>query len=325
MNTDRERGFYHVVIRMVLLGAAFGSVMALFSRHFWFAELFSHFRLYYLLALVLLALTFLWTGHRYLLLLSILLALPNAWYVGPYLSPLMTRMQAAQATSAKLTLVAHNLKYTNQSIAPVLNYLREIDADVLVLAEFTEDWRTALAPLEEIYPYHVFEPRRNQWGLAVYSRIPFESVETLQFSDIDDVQVRATLLLGGEAVELFAVHLFSPVKPSFARRRNEQLRELAARVRSASAPAIVIGDMNITPFSPYFTDFLRDSGLHDARRRSGFHVTWPTHPVPLWIPIDHCLVVPELLITGVEQGPDVGSDHYPLEVQVSGTKIAEAR
>ncbi|WP_421656253.1 hypothetical protein [Leptothermofonsia sp. ETS-13] len=30
------------------------------------------------------------------------------------------------------------------------------------------------------------------------------------------------------------------------------------------------------------------------------------------IPIDHCLISPELTVTGIWTGPNVGSDHLPL-------------
>ena len=79
-----EQRFYHVLIRLTLLGAGIGTLLALFSRIHWVAELFSHFRLYYLISLTLLVLTFLHTKHYVLLTLALLLLVPNAWYVGPY-------------------------------------------------------------------------------------------------------------------------------------------------------------------------------------------------------------------------------------------------
>jgi endonuclease/exonuclease/phosphatase (EEP) superfamily protein YafD len=39
-------------------------------------------------------------------------------------------------------------------------------------------------------------------------------------------------------------------------------------------------------------------------------------PVP-GIPIDHVLVTPDLVPLRVERGPDVGSDHFPLFVELA--------
>lgn len=323
MNTDREHGFYHVLIRVTLSGAAAGTVVALFSRWFWIAELFSHFRVYYLLALILLALTFFWTSHRYLLMLSIALAIPNAWYVWPYLSPVINYAQAAERDADALHIVAHNLKLSSPEFGAALNYLQRSDADILILAEFTRGWRAALVPLEATYPHRVQRPRTHPWGMAIYSRVPLLNLEQLQLTEHDNVQFHFTLSVSGRPVELFAVHLFSPVKPGFAHRRNQQLEELAALVSASKHPALVVGDMNITPFSPYFAEFLSKSGLQDTRRRWGFHITWPTHPIPLWIPIDHCLAAPELNVASVDRGPNIGSDHYPLEIRVGGSSAAD--
>ncbi|MCO1498264.1 hypothetical protein, partial [Limosilactobacillus reuteri] len=69
--------------------------------------------------------------------------------------------------------------------------------------------------------------------------------------------------LPGGPVEVYAVHLASPPRPSRAAQRNTQLRRLADRIAAAdpALPRIVAGDLNITPYSPYFGDLLRDAGL----------------------------------------------------------------
>jgi len=37
----------------------------------------------------------------------------------------------------------------------------------------------------------------------------------------------------------------------------------------------------------------------------------------LGIPIDHCLVSPEIIVTKRSVGPSVGSDHYPVIIDFS--------
>jgi endonuclease/exonuclease/phosphatase (EEP) superfamily protein YafD len=101
--------------------------------------------------------------------------------------------------------------------------------------------------------------------------------------------------------------------------RRVQLQRLAADLAVETGPRMVIGDFNVTPFSPLFDDLLRDTGLIDARRVQGLQVTWPTYALPLWIAIDHCLVDEAIPVVDVRHGPDIGSDHYPLEVTVRPT------
>ena len=49
--------------------------------------------------------------------------------------------------------------------------------------------------------------------------------------------------------------------------------------------------------------------------------TWPTNQIWMRIPIDFCLVSQEFTIMDKRVGVDIGSDHFPLIVDLS---LAEA-
>ncbi|MDP6675063.1 MAG: hypothetical protein QGH93_09505, partial [Gammaproteobacteria bacterium] len=66
-----ERLFYHVLIRILFVAVIAGSLISLLAEQFWVAELFTHFRLYYLLLQALLVLIFLHTGRHTLMALTI--------------------------------------------------------------------------------------------------------------------------------------------------------------------------------------------------------------------------------------------------------------
>jgi len=311
-----ERRFYHVLIRAAFLVVTAGSVFALFARQYWVAELFTHFRLYYLLIQALLALIFLHYGHRWLLLSTLAFALPNAWVVGPYLTPVIGGRSAAADAGAGIELVALNVNYRNDGYARVADYLRDCDPDVIVITEFTPAWQTQLGFLRESHPYWLGKARPDPWGLAVFSRLPFEEAELISLAKTDAVQARLVFSLGATKLEVFAVHLFSPTSPARAHHRNLQLDALANRVRASEYQAMVVGDMNLTPFSPYFSRFVTRSGLRDAGLADGYYVTWPMSMLPVWIPIDHALFDPRINTVRSRAGSDIGSDHLPLEVVV---------
>ncbi len=75
---------------------------------------------------------------------------------------------------------------------------------------------------------------------------------------------------------VIGVHLSAPTSPRRAAARKQELIELAARSAAVTGPLVVAGDFNITPYSPYFVEWLADSGLTDSRRGRTLSVSWPT-------------------------------------------------
>lgn len=311
-----ERRFFSRLIRLVFLAVSLATVISLFSRANWFAELFSHFRFYFLLMQALLVLIFLHSGRWVLMAVTLLLAVPNAWYVVPYLTPLVMKRSVAAEQGTGIDIVAINVNYRNDDHHSVREYLESESPDVIVVAEVTDAWSEALSYLLDEYPYATGQARSEPWGMMVYSRLPFVETELLDLGVPNTVHARVVLDIDEKLLQVFAVHLYPPTNQQRASRRNRQLDELARRVTASSLSTIVVGDLNVTPFSPYFDNLLSGAGVVDARRPSGFHFTWPTSAAPLWIPIDHVLSDPSVNVTRVSRGPDTGSDHYPLEVSV---------
>ncbi len=304
---------------LVIVATTLTTVGSLGARAGWFLELLSHFPVQYLAAqgvaaAVCLALR-LWPW----LTVALLAAVPNIIAIAPYLPGLVIAPASSVAANAPVNLVAFNLLYRQEDPTLARAFLEEQSADILVLSEFTPRWRHKLRSLERTYPHFAFRDRWNQWGIAVYSKYPFEDVEDLDLGDDQSSHLRILLQLPGGRAEVYAVHLASPLSPRQAAQRNTQLRRLAARIAAAdpALPKIAVGDFNSTPFSPFFRDLLRDTGLRDGRRPFGLHYTWPALPVPFWIAIDHCLVSDNVAVTRVDRGPPAGSDHLPLKCVVS--------
>jgi endonuclease/exonuclease/phosphatase (EEP) superfamily protein YafD len=310
----QERRFSRKLMWLVCGATVVATVLALFSRWHWFAELFSHFRLYYLLLQAVLIMVFINTRRYLWLVATVLLALPNAWYVMPYLLPLLPGQAQALAAPAGPQVIVVNLGYRNTEHQRVLDYVNERGADVVVLSEYTPAWDAALTAGLSGYPHALRRPRPDPFGMAVYSRRPFIEAEALDLGAEQSENIRLNTLLGGREINLFAVHLYPPTSPERAARRRRQLHRLAAEVSAAPVPRLVVGDLNLTPFSPHFHELLGRSGLLDARQAQGLHVTWPSLPLPLWIPIDHALADPGSGVADVRIGPAIGSDHYPLEI-----------
>lgn len=305
---------------LLVIGSALASALATAARHHWVAELFSHFRLHYLLAQIPLAVLLPAWGEWPWAIVAILSAAPNLRAVVPYLPGLVRHPPDTASAGAirPCTLVAANLLYNQNDPRSMRDYLRDCSPDLLILAEFTPGWRAALAALEQDYPWHVLRPRSGAWGIAVYSRYPVAEAGDLDLGDDRSSHLRVRVVLPAGLVELYAVHLASPLTGPRAAQRNRQLEALSARVAASdpALPKIVAGDLNLTPWSPHFTRLLSDAGLRDARRPYGPHATWPVALGPLGIPIDHCLAGPGMRVSRVRAGTRAGSDHFPLECDI---------
>jgi endonuclease/exonuclease/phosphatase (EEP) superfamily protein YafD len=119
-------------------------------------------------------------------------------------------------------------------------------------------------------------------------------------------------------LSVVTVHPRPPLRPHHFRHRNVQLRDAASVVQALPAPKILVGDLNTSLWSPYYAQVIRQTGLYNARQGFGLAPTWPTFmPWPfLRIPIDHCLVSPDIRVLTMRTGRNIGSDHLPLIVEL---------
>jgi endonuclease/exonuclease/phosphatase (EEP) superfamily protein YafD len=186
----------------------------------------------------------------------------------------------------------------------------------VLLLEVDEAWKRALGELADVYPQQHVVARDDHFGLALLSRIPWDRIETLQTGDAELPTVVAEWPLDESGrLTFIGSHPLPPGSRVMAKMRNEQLRELAALAKQTSGPVILAGDLNVTSFSPYFRDLLRDSGLWDSRQGRGIQATWGPMPL-LEIAIDHCLLSREFAVRHRYVGPHLGSDHRPVTIDV---------
>ncbi len=157
----------------------------------------------------------------------------------------------------------------------------------------------------------------GRYGIALFSRIPFEAASIKSIGKAARPSLIAKFNINGQRFTLIGTHPRSPLVNADANDRNEQLGALARFISSQPGATILLGDLNATPWSPFFRDLLAKTGLRDSRKGYGLQPTWPVGFPPLWIPIDHCLVSSNVVVHHREIGPDIGSDHYPVLIDFS--------
>lgn len=270
----------------------------------WWLELFAHFRPQYALLLALSGATLFALGARAVGVAALLLAAVNALPLLHYYFP----RPPPAPPGPELRVVLANVHFGNSDHAQLLGYLGEAHPDVAIVLEATPAWREALATLDDL-PYQA-----QSGDVLAASREPLAGLRVVSFGGGYAGAMAFGTRLGDRQITIVGAHANWPLGRERAARRNEQLAMLAELVRRSPGPVLLLGDLNVTAFAPRFARLLDRAGLVDCAAGRGFVPSWPTAFPPLAMRIDHCLHGPGLVPVRVANGPDVGSDHYPLEV-----------
>lgn len=296
-----------------LVCSATAMLLGFLASLYWFFDLFSHFQWQYALAHGLALIFLIVTRNWRLVWIPALLLTVNLIQIVPlYLDPNFPD----RVLSMPYQIVHFNVNTKLGEVTEIQSYLHEIDADLIVLQEVDHGFLARLQPvLQASYPHQVLEPRSDNFGIALFSKYPLDNPQVVNLGEVAVPSIFSGVQLPGDATfYLMATHPVPPVNRQYTLWRNLQLLELADRV-PVSGAVLLIGDLNVTPWSPHFKSFLAKSGLYDSMRGFGIQTSWPTNLWPLRIPIDHCLYNDQVRILNRQIGPKLSSDHYPVEVE----------
>jgi endonuclease/exonuclease/phosphatase (EEP) superfamily protein YafD len=118
------------------------------------------------------------------------------------------------------------------------------------------------------------------------------------------------------SVTFVLVHVHTPFAGSVHER---ELQALGAARSSLGPRLIVCGDFNTVSWSAQFRDFSRSARLTDVFRGAWHAYSWPSWSPLLAVPLDHCLISKGLSVRSRTFGPNIGSDHRPLVLDVAIT------
>ncbi|HEY1122952.1 MAG TPA: endonuclease/exonuclease/phosphatase family protein [Haloferula sp.] len=290
-----------VLLGIAALGTA-GSPLGIWSSHI---ERMSHFRLWWLGLLVALAGWFLWKRPRALAVIAMALI---AWAAVPLAPYWISRAEAAHGLELKF--IAWNLLWENPTKDLALPWLESQDADVLLLTECTEEWRGLLSPLKEKYPHQISSGRDGAEGMWLLSRYPLDAPDSDGLAAAKP-WISTIMHAPGGQVRILGMHPRTPRSGQRFDQRNEQYDHAANLAANAAMPVVLLGDLNCTPFSPWFQRLLKRGKLRDSAFGFGLHSTWRSNGITL--PIDHILVSSDWSVLEREVHPDrMGSDHHPV-------------
>ena len=318
MSAARERVPFDLSVRPLGLLAAAGytacaaTALGFLGRFWWFADLFSHFRIQYLAGLAVAGALMLFAWHLKTAAMFFAFAAANFVCV----APLYFGGEADAAASPALRLMLINVNTDSGDPARVREAIAAVNPDVVALEEVNGRWMEDLAPLRKKYPHVLAEPREDNFGIALFSKLPLEHPRVAEIGTAGVPTLIASVRAGNAPLAIVATHPLPPYGPEYSALRDEQLERLAEAV-DASRPVVLLGDLNTTPWNYHFRGLLERSGLRDSARGHGPQLTWPSFFLPMRIPIDHVLHSPSVTVLRRSIGPGVGSDHLPVVADVA--------
>ena len=285
----------------------------------WWLDVLNQGRMQYLLCSLILAMAILAARAWRWLLVALVAAAVNAGLVAPWFfgSPAGTLGDADR----DLRLMVLNVRGSNEKFDPILELLRRDRPDLVVLNEVDPTWLDRIRSLNT--GYELYDATQGKFGILLLSSGQIESVEVETFTERWSPSLVARLDVDGRPAVLIATHPPAPLDSKTWESRNEHLEDIASYVGGLTDPVLVAGDLNITMWSPHFDELLEKSDLFETRDGYGVQPTFPASrwgldlPWPLRVPLDHVLASEEWTVLGCKTGPNVGSDHLPLIVDVA--------
>ena len=209
--------FFRVAVGLLSLALVYATAIPLVRSAAWWIRVFDFPRVQ---IAVLLGLTLagyaalrLWGGLRpWEYALAALVGLALVWQlfsIAPYTAFYPREMSDSRAEddSNRVSLLIYNVLHDNREVAALRDLNRDNDPDIVLLSETTQWWLEQLDGLEDDYPYTLFQPQENNYGLLLFSRLELEDPEIRFLIEPEVPSMRTRVRLrSGTVVTLYGVH-----------------------------------------------------------------------------------------------------------------------
>lgn len=242
------------------------------------------------------------------------------WVTTPWrLLPLIGAAPASSSSSS-IKVLSWNVWMMNSDIDQLSEFIQRESPDTVFLFEVSRKLERLLEERFQDYPVRLLQGEHNSAGFAVLSKMPNTEVSTWVPGDagLPAIELISKDENGVKQLAVLGMHTYSPNLGEFARTelRNRQLHDLAQWASRQDQAAVIIGDLNITPWSPPFWRLLEIGGLCDSALYRGYQATWPVPFRWLAIPIDHALVNHQVRVIDRRTLRDsTRSDHQPIVIE----------
>lgn len=308
-NYLKTRGLFFFVIFLTINILAYLNIINLFI------DIISHFRLQYLLISIIFFIIFIYvtfSDKRFItaILASILLIGMNFYGIHNYIGK---KMFANSEQNIKLGLF--NVLTQNKNYEKFLNEVKTHNPDIIILQEVDDSWLENIKELKSEYSYNNKLPRDDNFGIALFSKVPLKFCLIEFWTDLDIPVIHA---MTTNDIEIYGIHTLPPTGEKYFQIRNEMLEKISTLNRNKNTKLIISGDLNTTIYSPAYRKYIKSVELNDAQIFSkNIKGTWNSAHFPIFrIPLEHILFSKNLKLNNFSIGKNFGSDHLPVFAEI---------
>lgn len=306
---------------LVLVLAGFIAVLGVvswFGTLHWTIELLSHFRAYYFLFGVLLSLAVWALGFRGPAAIVGLVGLINGVAAWPYIAPPQGFIQDNPPPAIRVLWA--NLHNWGTDLPALRELIEWEKPDIAIVTELAATHEATFRQLRAVLPYQTTTAHSGPLDLMLLSKSEPEFAHFDLASGGNAPLLVSRICPPGKAcLTVIALHTSRPF-PYAGGARDRQLDHAATVARrhvELGERVVLIGDLNVTPFSPVFNRLLARSGLQDStvmwsENPRGPLATWWIGNTGIGLPLDHALLGPGVRVSERRLGTSIGSDHVPL-------------
>ena len=295
------------------------SLAAFFGEWVWWLDVAANFRAQYVVSLIVFGLILVpgkWCriGFGVLASAAINFVVILPLYLGSPGTPI--------AGTPSLRIMSFNLLSTNDAYKDLIEYIEATDPDVVLLHEASRPWEVAIGAADLDYTTVRARSENLIFGTLVLVRADSPQVITYGFAEAQPraVSIAYRPLGWPEPIEILSTHPLAPTDQKRAALRDAQLQFATDWLSDQEGVFLVVGDFNATPWSSPFRKMLAGADVRNSQIGFGLQPSFPTSSnFLLRVPIDHLVHSKTLTVIDRRLGPALGSDHYPLVVDVELT------
>jgi endonuclease/exonuclease/phosphatase (EEP) superfamily protein YafD len=281
----------------------------------WWLDVLANFRAQYVVVLAVLGLIIVSSRWRRTGVAILAVALVNAFFVAPLFfgSP-----GEPVAGAPEVRMMSFNLLSTNEHYNEVIEYIEANAPDIVLLHEASRPWEVAME--SSGLDYQIVRGRSDNliFGTLVLAAQSVDAA-SFGFAEGDGRAIALTYQPEGwpVPVKVLSSHPVAPTTGERAALRDAQLGFAAEWAGQQDGAYLVVGDLNASPWSSPFRSLASDGGLRNSQIGFGLQPTFSANTIfPLRVPIDHLLHSDDLRVRDRRLGPPMGSDHFPLLVDL---------